>query len=127
MLIRRLHRLVGVYHGKMPHCWKSHVLTQMQFTSTYTTMFVFNSIARPPVKQPVLPVVTEIIAKLVVPPSAVLHTKLPQEKGETTNKTSCVSRIQPGLSDRFFNSWKHNFIFCIVCTFLMFQRKIDRH
>ena len=33
-------------------------------------------------------------------------------------------RIQPSLSDRFFISWKHNLLFCILYTFLsIFQKK----
>ena len=31
-------------------------------------------------------------------------------------------RIQPSLSDRFFISWKHNLLFCILYTFLVFSR-----
>ena len=33
-------------------------------------------------------------------------------------------RIQPSLSDRFFISWKHNLLFCILYTFFsIFQKK----
>ena len=33
-------------------------------------------------------------------------------------------RIQPSLSDRFFISWNHNLLFCILYTFFsIFQKK----
>ena len=32
-------------------------------------------------------------------------------------------RIQPSLSDRFFISWKHNLLFCILYTFFSIFQK----
>ena len=35
-------------------------------------------------------------------------------------------RIQPSLRDRFFISWKHNLLFCLLYTFFsIFQKKRD--
>ena len=40
------------------------------------------------------------------------------------NTDELFTRIQPSLSDRFFISWKHNLLFCILYTlFSIFQKK----
>ena len=42
---------------------------------------------------------------------------------QRVHQDELFTRIQPSLSDRFFISCKHNVLFCISYTFLVFPRK----